>query len=226
MAIRIMEIPTTHPVLQNKRIGFYFYRRNFPERNTLGVVTPPLLEEIIRLYAGGRLHTGYVTEKLRPKILQRQIEQTNTKIANEMLSIFSLYCPDDAEFNWLDSNDARLCFFCWRLVFLSNEHNATNNPADINSHIQNKMAMMLITVVIMILLAVVGIKSIEMNSRVQELSETEAELNDEIKQEQARSDELDQYEKYTQTKKYVEDVAKDKLGLVHDGEILFKESDK
>ena len=90
----------------------------------------------------------------------------------------------------------------------------------------NKMAMMLITVVIMILLAVVGIKSIEMNSRVQELSETEAELNDEIKQEQARSDELDQYEKYTQTKKYVEDVAKDKLGLVHDGEILFKESDK
>lgn len=91
---------------------------------------------------------------------------------------------------------------------------------------QNKMAMMLITVVIMTLLAVVGIKSIEMNSRVQELSETEAELNDEIKQEQARSDELDQYEKYTQTKKYVEDVAKDKLGLVHDGEILFKESDK
>ena len=91
---------------------------------------------------------------------------------------------------------------------------------------QNKMAMILITVVIMILLAVVGIKSIEMNSRVQELSETEAELNDEIKQEQARSDELDQYEKYTQTKKYVEDVAKDKLGLVHDGEILFKESDK
>ena len=91
---------------------------------------------------------------------------------------------------------------------------------------QNKMAMMLITVVIMILLAVVGIKSIEMNSRVLELSETEAELNDEIKQEQARSDELDQYEKYTQTKKYVEDVAKDKLGLVHDGEILFKESDK
>jgi cell division protein DivIC len=60
----------------------------------------------------------------------------------------------------------------------------------------------------------VGIKSIEMNSRrVSALSETEAELNDEIKQEQARSDELDQYEKYTQTKKYVEDVAKDKLGL-------------
>ena len=91
---------------------------------------------------------------------------------------------------------------------------------------QNKMAMMLITVVLVTMLAVVGIKSIEMRGRVSALSEKEAELNEEIKQEQARSDELDQYEKYTQTKKYVEDVAKDKLGLVHDGEILFKESDK
>ena len=29
-------------------------------------------------------------------------------------------------------------------------------------------------------------------------------------------------EKYTKTRKYVEEVAKDKLGLVYDGEIIFK----
>ena len=91
---------------------------------------------------------------------------------------------------------------------------------------QNKMAMILVTVVFLIMFTVVGIKSIEMKKRVSELSSRESELTEEIKQEQARSDELDQYEKYTQTKKYVEDVAKDKLGLVHDGEIIFKESDK
>lgn len=88
------------------------------------------------------------------------------------------------------------------------------------------MAMILVTVVFLIMFTVVGIKSIEMKKRVSELSSRESELTEEIKQEQARSDELDQYEKYTQTKKYVEDVAKDKLGLVHDGEIIFKESDK
>ncbi len=91
---------------------------------------------------------------------------------------------------------------------------------------QNKMAMSLVTIVLMIMLAVVGIKSVEMRSRVSELNEREAQLNEEIKQEQARSDELDQYEKYTQTKKYVEDVAKDKLGLVHEGEIIFREDNK
>ena len=33
------------------------------------------------------------------------------------------------------------------------------------------------------------------------------------------------YTKYTKTKKYAEEVAKDKLGLVYEGEIIFKEKD-
>ena len=32
-----------------------------------------------------------------------------------------------------------------------------------------------------------------------------------------------EYETYTQTKKYIEEVARDKLGLVYEGEILFKD---
>lgn len=91
---------------------------------------------------------------------------------------------------------------------------------------QNRLAMTLVTIVLVIMLTVIGIKSIEMRARVSELSERESQLTEEIEQEQARGSELDQYEKYTQTKKYVEDVAKDKLGLVHDGEIIFKESNK
>ena len=34
---------------------------------------------------------------------------------------------------------------------------------------------------------------------------------------------LDEFEKYTQTKMYIEEVARDKLGLVYEGEILFKD---
>ncbi|MCI9333955.1 MAG: hypothetical protein HFI98_04245 [Lachnospiraceae bacterium] len=40
--------------------------------------------------------------------------------------------------------------------------------------------------------------------------------------EQKRAQEIDEFEKYTHTKKYVEEVARDKLGLVYEGEILFK----
>ena len=37
-----------------------------------------------------------------------------------------------------------------------------------------------------------------------------------------RSEEIEEYRKYTQTKKYAEDVAKEKLGLVKKDEILLK----
>ena len=34
--------------------------------------------------------------------------------------------------------------------------------------------------------------------------------------------ELEEYEKYTKTAKYVEEVAKEKLGLVYEDEIIFQ----
>ena len=41
--------------------------------------------------------------------------------------------------------------------------------------------------------------------------------------EQTRAEQIEEFGKYTQTKAYVEEVAKDKLGLVYEGEILFQE---
>ena len=51
----------------------------------------------------------------------------------------------------------------------------------------------------------------------------EEALQQEIESEEARSEDIAEYEKYTQTKKYVEEVAKEKLGLVYQGEIIFKD---
>ena len=42
---------------------------------------------------------------------------------------------------------------------------------------------------------------------------------------QSRAEQIEEFGKYTQTKAYVEEVAKDKLGLVYEGEILFQEDD-
>lgn len=44
-----------------------------------------------------------------------------------------------------------------------------------------------------------------------------------IELEEARSEELVDLDAYTKTKKYVEEVAKDKLGLVYEDEIIFQE---
>ena len=51
-----------------------------------------------------------------------------------------------------------------------------------------------------------------------EITELQAQLDDE----QKRTDELNEYKKYIQTKKFVEDVAKDKFGLVYPDEIIFR----
>ena len=54
----------------------------------------------------------------------------------------------------------------------------------------------------------------------------EQSLKEQIEAEKERSEEIAEYEKYTQTKKYIEDIAKEKLGLVYEGEIIFKDENR
>ena len=50
----------------------------------------------------------------------------------------------------------------------------------------------------------------------------EEELLAQIAEEEERAEEIEELKKYVQTKKYVEEVAKERLGLVYEDEILFK----
>ena len=88
---------------------------------------------------------------------------------------------------------------------------------------QNKAGMLLVTAVVLMMLAVVTVKSIELKQQRDYYAYREQQLMEEIASEEARSDKIAEYEKYTQTKKYVEEIAKDKLGLVYEGEIIFKD---
>ena len=53
----------------------------------------------------------------------------------------------------------------------------------------------------------------------------EEELTTLIKKEEDRELELSNLEAYVQTKKYVEDMAREKLGLVYEHEIIFENKD-
>ena len=53
--------------------------------------------------------------------------------------------------------------------------------------------------------------------------ESKAELlNKQIEEQKRRSEEIEEYRKYTQTKQYVEDMAKSRLGLVYKDEIVLE----
>ncbi|MCR5303536.1 MAG: septum formation initiator family protein [Lachnospiraceae bacterium] len=86
--------------------------------------------------------------------------------------------------------------------------------------------MLLITLVVVLLVSAVSVKSKELKVRDEALKAEQAELEARIQEEEARAESLNEYEKYTQTKKYIEDVAKEKLGMVHEGEIIFRNSDE
>lgn len=51
------------------------------------------------------------------------------------------------------------------------------------------------------------------------------ELTKQLEEAAEEQRELEEYEEYTGTREYIEDVAKSKLGLVHENEIVFKESE-
>lgn len=90
---------------------------------------------------------------------------------------------------------------------------------------QNRFGMFLVSVVVIMMLVVVAFNSIELMAKKESYQQKEAALLEQIAAEEERAQEIEEFEKYTHTKKYVEEVARDKLGLVYEGEILFKDED-
>lgn len=87
---------------------------------------------------------------------------------------------------------------------------------------QNRLGMFLVLMVVLMLLVVVSFKSVELKQKQESYAARERVLQEQIDAEKARTEEIEEYRKYTQTKKYVEEVAKEKLGLVNEGEIIYK----
>lgn len=86
----------------------------------------------------------------------------------------------------------------------------------------NRMALIGITLVVASLAVVVNLKSTSMKKKDQEYQIREEALLKQVEQEEARANELEEYRVYVQTKQYIEEVAKQKLGLVKSDEILLK----
>ncbi len=90
---------------------------------------------------------------------------------------------------------------------------------------ENRLSMVMVTMAVLMLLIVISIKSVALRQEQAVYDEKIEALNSQIEQEQMRTAEIEEYGKYTQTMKYVEEVAKDKLGLVYEGEIIFRSED-
>ena len=90
---------------------------------------------------------------------------------------------------------------------------------------QHRFSMFLVTLVVVMLLIVVTVKSVELREKKAANDTRIAQLNEQIADAEAEAERIREYEKYTKTKAFVEKMAHDKLGLVYENEIIFKEED-
>lgn len=87
---------------------------------------------------------------------------------------------------------------------------------------QNKFSEILVITVLVLMMAIVSYNRYELGKKLDAYEKQEKLLDEQIAAEQARTEEIAEYAKYTKTKAYAEKIAKEKLGLVNENEIIYK----
>lgn len=90
---------------------------------------------------------------------------------------------------------------------------------------QNRFSMFLVSLVVVMILVVVAVKSIELNAKSADNREEIDFWNAKIAEEQLRKEELEEQGIYMKTKQWAKEMA-NKMGLVFEDEILFEEKDQ
>ena len=90
----------------------------------------------------------------------------------------------------------------------------------------NRVGMILVTSVLLMVFAASMVKIISLKQTQKVYDEKKEYYSTLVEDEVKRSEELVEFEKYTQTDAYIEEVAKQRFGLVKDGEIIFVAEEK
>ncbi len=91
---------------------------------------------------------------------------------------------------------------------------------------RQRRASILGAIIIFALILVIGVALMvgksSIDAKNKEYESQIAQLEHQLQEQEERKQELEEYRKYIQTKKFVEEVAKDKFGLLYPNEIMFK----
>lgn len=90
---------------------------------------------------------------------------------------------------------------------------------------RNRRTILGITTVVCALMAVLLVQGQNLKGKLAANEDRKQELDRQIEEENQRTEEIGDLQEYMQSDEYAEKVAREKLGLVKDGEILFKESE-
>ena len=101
-----------------------------------------------------------------------------------------------------------------------NKSGETNKKNRIGS---NQLGMLVIALIVLVLLGWLTMESRNLRSRLAVYDARAAELEEQIEDETERTEEIKELKEYMQTDEFAEEVAREKLGLVKENEIVFQE---
>lgn len=87
---------------------------------------------------------------------------------------------------------------------------------------ENRKVIMLVLVVVLVLAVLAIVQGYRLNRKNQEYMKIEQELLDKIEEETARQKELQEFKKYVETDDFIEQYARERLGLVYENDIILK----
>lgn len=83
----------------------------------------------------------------------------------------------------------------------------------------------IIAIFVLLICGTVVYKRIDLQVEREKLNNRIERLDSQIKEQEEKKEEIKKLSAYVQTKRYVEDVAREKLGLVYEDEIILKPKD-
>ncbi len=86
----------------------------------------------------------------------------------------------------------------------------------------NRRGMVAIALIVMVLLVGLLVQSQKLSIQNRQYEARKTELQEQINDEELRAGEIENLNEYVTSKEYIEKVAREKLGLVYEDEILFQ----
>lgn len=91
--------------------------------------------------------------------------------------------------------------------------------------LRNRLGMISITLVTVLLLGIFLMQTNALQGKLTAYDSRTAALQEALEDEQQRTEEIEETKKYMQTDEYAEEVARDRLGLVKENELVFQEEE-
>ena len=88
---------------------------------------------------------------------------------------------------------------------------------------ENPAGRVIISLIVTTFVVVMSLQIVNLYQKNQEYAARQEVLQRELAEADEEQQRLQEYEEYTKSPQYIEDIAKSKLGLVHENEIVFKE---